>query len=256
MRRNAWLVLLSLAASGAPRALAGQNAAYEHLVAARVQLRTMQLDSAAVLLREALDTSAHPVRADRVEAWLLLGVISFYKGDDSGTAADFRHALALDPLLKSDGLARYDSALVALFDAQRSLAVADSGPAGTPTGDVVDCTRTCPEDVTMPRFTGMEALEGLVPDRFSLEHGRWGMMTVRFIVDTGGRVATGSMRLLTSSMQIKLLEQALLGGLARATFTRPSARGRRISVLVEAKMGFRTGSFEAEVPVVPRRRHP
>src|SRR5574342_561312 len=66
----------------------------------------MQLDSAAVLLREALDTSGHPMRSDQVEAWLLLGVISFYKGDDSGTAGDFRHAIALDPLLKSDGLAR------------------------------------------------------------------------------------------------------------------------------------------------------
>ncbi len=108
----------------------------------------------------------------------------------------------------------------------------------------------------MPRFTGMEALEGLVPDRFSMEHGRWGMMTVRFIVDTGGRVATGSMQLLRSTMQIKALEQALLGGLARATFTPPSAKGQRISVLVEGKMGFRTGSFEAEMPVVPRRRHP
>jgi len=254
--RNAWLVLLSLAASGAPRVIAGQNPAYERLVAARVQLRAMQLDSAAVLLREALDTSGHPVRSDQVEAWLLLGVISFYKGDDSATAGDFRHALALDPLLKSDGLARYDSALVGLFDAQRSVAVSGSGPAATLTGDVVDCTRRCPEDVILPRFTGMEDLEGLVPDRFTVEHGQWGMMTVRFIVDTGGRVAMGSMQLVTSSMQIKALEQALLGGLARATFTPPSARGRRISVLVEGKMGFRTGSFEAELPVVPRRRRP
>lgn len=256
MRRNVWLVLLGLAASGVLRAVAGQNASYERLVAARVQLRAMQLDSAAVLLREALDTSGHPVRSDQVEAWLLLGVISFYKGDDSGTAGDFRHAIALDPLLKSDGLARYDSALVGLFDAQRSVAVAGRGPTASLTGDVVDCTRTCPDDVILPRFNSMEALEGLVPDRFTMEHGRWGMMTVRFIVDSGGRVAMGSMQLVTSSMQIKPLEQALLGGLARATFTPPSAGGRRISVMVEGRMGFRTGSFEADVPIVPRRRRP
>lgn len=64
------------------------------------------------------------------------------------------------------------------------------------------------------------------------------------------------MQLVTSNMQIKPLEQALLGGLARATFIPPSAGGRRISVMVEARMGFRTGSFEADVPIVPRRRRP
>jgi hypothetical protein len=172
--------------------VAGQSTSYDRLDAARVQMRAMKLDSAVVLLRAALDTAGHPTRDDQVQVWLLLGVISFYKGDDSGTTGDFRHALALDPLLKGDGLARYDSALVVLFNAQRSTAVVDSGPPQTRTDAVVDCTQTCPSDVVLPRLDEVRALGAWGSDEFAAEHDRYGTMTVQFIVDTAGHVAPGS----------------------------------------------------------------
>jgi len=53
-----------------------------------------------VHLRSSLDTSGHATRNDQVQAWLLLSVIVFFKGGDSGTSADFRRALARDPVLK------------------------------------------------------------------------------------------------------------------------------------------------------------
>ncbi len=90
--------LLILTASGTVQPLAGQNPANDRLAAARAQLHAMRFDSAAILLRGALDGSDRAMPEDQAEALVLLGVIAFYKGDDSGAAGAFRHALALDPL--------------------------------------------------------------------------------------------------------------------------------------------------------------
>jgi len=256
MRNVVWSTLLTLAAAGALRLVAGQSPSYDRLDAARVQLRAMKLDSAAVLLRGALDTASRPTRDDQVQAWLLLGVIAFYKADDSGTSADFRHALALDPLVRADGLARYDSALVVLLNAQRSTAVVDTGPPATRTDEVVDCTRTCPRDVALPRLDELRALDAYGSDRFAAEHDRYGTMTVELIVDTTGHVAPGSLRMVSSNLQIKRLEQTLLVGLEQARFIPGRAARGRVSVLVLGKLGFRSGYFEVQLPIAPRRRAP
>ena len=63
--------LLTLAASGAVQPVAGQNAATDRLAAARVQLNAMRFDSAAILLRGALDGSDHALPEDQAEALLL-----------------------------------------------------------------------------------------------------------------------------------------------------------------------------------------
>ena len=249
--------LLTLAASGTLHPVAGQNA-NDRLAAARAQLHAMRFDSAAVLLRGTLDASDHAEPEEQAEALQLLGVIAFYKGDDSGAAGAFRHALALDPLLKSDGVARYDSALVVLFEAQRSVAMRDtrdSRPPGARTGEVADCTRTCPEGLVLPSLMGLEALEGLVPDRFELQHHRYGMMTFDLMVDAAGHVVPESVHLVASNLEMKPLEQALLRGMERALFTPARGpNGARVSVIVRGKLGFRNDRFEEEVPVVPRRR--
>jgi len=186
---------------------------------------------------------------------MLLGVTSFFRGDDSGTREDFRRALALDPQLQADGLAGYDSALVDLFNSQRSVAVAGE-PSRTPLYTLVDCTRTCPENVLLPRLMAVEALEGLAPDRFAVVHHRYGTMIVQFIVDTAGKVAPASVLLVSGSLQMEELQRALLLALEKATFTPGRANGGPIRVLVRGKLGFRGEHFEAELPIVPRRRPP
>ena len=90
------------------RSTTAQITAADRITAARVEFRAMKLDSAAVLLRYAMDSTAAPSRADLVEAWLLLGVVEFYRGNDSATASSFHQALALEPRLEASGLARYD----------------------------------------------------------------------------------------------------------------------------------------------------
>jgi hypothetical protein len=72
MRRLVCSALLSLAATVAPCPVAGQSTSAERLATARAQLRAMKLDSAALLLREAVDTIGRPSRDEQVEAWLLL----------------------------------------------------------------------------------------------------------------------------------------------------------------------------------------
>ncbi|HEV2749040.1 MAG TPA: hypothetical protein VGV12_00795 [Gemmatimonadales bacterium] len=205
----------------------------------------MKLDSAAMHLRSSLDPAGHPTRDDQVQAWLLLGVISFYKGDDSGTSADFRHALALDPLLKADGLARYDSALVVLFNAQRKNVVADPGPPAEGANTLVDCTKTCPSDVVLPRLDDV-SLFGIRPDGFEAEHDRWGLIRMQFIVDTAGYVAPGSLRLIESALQMRMFERALLDGLQRARFIPGRLKGQRIPVLVEGKLVFHSGYLNGD----------
>jgi hypothetical protein len=255
MRCLVHLALLSLAATAAPFAFASQIASADRLAAARAQLRATKLDSAALLVREALDATSHPPHEQQVEAWLLLGVIDFYKGDDSGTAADFRHALALEPHLKADGLAHYDSALVVLFNAQRPAAPVDTARPVRRIDAVVDCSRTCPEDVVLPVLIEFPSLEGPYPDDFDVDYGRHGKLTVQLIVDTAGRVAPGSVRVVASNLQIKALERALLGALPKARFTPGrSTQGPSVSLLVQGKLGFRLGRFEGELPVLPKRR--
>jgi hypothetical protein len=240
-----WSTLLTVVAAGATCPVAGQSTSDDRLEAARVQLRAMRLDSAAVLLRAVLDTAGHPTRDDQVQAWLLLGVISFYKGEDSGTSGAFRAALALDPLLKGDGLTRYDSALVVLFNAQRSTAVVDTGSRATPTDVVVDCTKTCPSDVVLPRLDEVRALGAMGSDEFAAEHDRTGTMTVEFIVDTTGHVVPRSLRLVESNLQMKTLEQTFMVGLEQARFLPGRSPKGRVFVLVRGKLGFRSGHFEA-----------
>lgn len=254
MRRTAGIALLTLAASGAWGALAGQDPATDRLRAAQVQLNAMRFDSAAVLLREMLSQGTRFTPEEQAGGLMLLGVIAFYQGSDSAAAGAFRHALALDPLLKSDGLARYDSALVELFEAQRTGATRESGPPGA-TREVVDCTRTCPEGVIVPQLIDVERYVALGLDAFQYEHHRYGMMTVQLMVDPAGHVSLGSVRLVASNLQMKPAESALLLGLEHALFTRPrGANGEPVSVLIEGKIGFRGEHFVADVPVVPRRR--
>ena len=120
---------------------------------------------------------------------------------------------------------------------------------------LVDCTKTCPSDVVVPRLDDV-SLFGIRPDRIEAEHDRWGLIRMQFIIDTAGHVAPGSLRLLESTLQMKTFERALLDGVERARFIPGRLRGQRIPVLVEGKLVFHSGYLEGDIPVSPRRRRP
>ncbi len=233
----AWLgALLAFATIGA-----AQSSAAERLSAARVLLRALRFDSAAQLARAALDSASGASRSDRVEAWLLLGVVEFYQGHDSGTGAAFRQALELEPQLDASGLSRYDSSLVVLLEAQRlALGTRPAAPPSDPNA-VVDCTRLCP-DVVYPHL--LEFRPNWPPvELFDVVHYR-GRMTVRFATDTAGGVLPGSITMVYSELPapLKPVAQAWLDALGRARF-KPAhtAAGQPAAVLLEVRVAFERG---------------
>ena len=79
---------------------------------------------------------------------------------------------------------------------------------------------------------------------------------MQFIVDTAGHVAPGSLRLIESTLQMKMFERTLVDGLQRARFIPGRLKGQRILVLVEGKLVFRSGYLSRDIPFSPRRRAP
>ena len=233
MRRLLCSALLSLAATVAPGPVASQRTSAERLATARAQVRAMQLDSAALLLRETVGTIGRPSREERVEAWLLLGVVQFYKGDDSGTAADFRHALALEPRLEASGLARYDSALVILFEAQRRPVPArrDSESPALAVSELTSCVPSCPKNVTPPRLQYLPDF-AWTPSGFDQVPAGRGELVLRYVVTARGRVAPGSIVIVSSNVPLSF-QSAVLSALAHATFIPGRDGDRPVAVMVE-----------------------
>src|SRR5260370_30065429 len=87
-----------------PAALPGQSRAAQLVDSARRQVAAHQLDSAAALLRLALDTSALATRGERENAFVWQGIVQFLGGDSTATRAAFRQAPALDSTLGVKGL--------------------------------------------------------------------------------------------------------------------------------------------------------
>jgi len=167
------------------------------LADARDQIRARHLDSAITLLH-AITLSDPPDSLDRAEAFMWLGVATFYKGQDSATSYAFRDALRNNPLLTPAGLlAQLDSGLAALWEyEQTNLLCGEVLPAWlwpdgpSPTGAPLNSdarAAQAPEIVSGPRVS--------YPDNLRLADIQ-GRVVVRAIIDTRGRTERGSVRIL------------------------------------------------------------
>src|SRR2546425_8368647 len=145
---RAILVVMAILLAGPPL-IAQQSRAAGLLTAARAQVQARHLDSATVLLRQAIDTAARGSRSERVEAWVLLGVVHFFAGDDSATASDFRQALALDRHLEATGLEGMDPELARMLAAERAHLPPDTAAAAA-RGAVHYCVGHCPSGALKP----------------------------------------------------------------------------------------------------------
>src|SRR5437762_11216917 len=122
LSRAVWVVTPLLFGPAAVNAQAdsGAPASAELIAQARAQLRARQLDSAAVLLRRVTDAPARSP-AERVQAWVLLGIVNFYSASDSAASDAFRQAFSLDPGLDVAGLDGFDPEIARLAgEARRS----------------------------------------------------------------------------------------------------------------------------------------
>jgi TonB family protein len=121
MRHVALAVFACIA--GTPPLRAQQSATTQRLVDARQQIGAHKLDSAATLLR-GVTGSTDASSSQRAEAFMWLGVVSFYQGHDSGAAAAFREALKGEPLLAAEQvLARLDSGLADIWGTEQTTAL-------------------------------------------------------------------------------------------------------------------------------------
>ena len=237
-----------------PATLASQQAATSRaadlVTLARGQIRVNRADSALTLLKVAADSATGGTVGDRVQAYVLLGVLEYIAHrDSSATALAFRHALQLDPGFQAGGLADVDSALIRILTAERntlppdtaSARVAASAPPGAPAGSpsdlAHDCVRRCrggeikPQLIDRPQFTMLDQSVVLGP---SQTHG---LIVVRFVVGVEGAPEPESIHVMTNTAQ-RLTNQVL--DAVRALHFRPATlAGAPVRAEVEMRFEFR-----------------
>jgi hypothetical protein len=120
------------------------------LAPAREQVAARNLDSAAVLIRRVAEDPSQSA-ATRVRAWVLLGVVDFYRSGDSATAFAFRQALALDPGFEAT-LHDVDPAIGRILAAERFTRSTPVRPPPAEVAAVQECVGRCPQGVRPPQF--------------------------------------------------------------------------------------------------------
>jgi TonB family protein len=100
--------------------LDGQSRASQLVDSARVQVAANHLDSAAALLRAALDTALHAAPAERQNALVWDGIVHFFRGEPELARSAFRQALALDSALDVKGLERLSPELAQFFQQEKN----------------------------------------------------------------------------------------------------------------------------------------
>lgn len=118
MSGRTWSLLLALAGCATAQTSA-QVPASRIIEQARAQLDALDADSAASLLRYALDPRTGTGLAERLRGYTLLGIAELMRAQRSEARAAFRSALLLDPDLRVDSLAPLTSELVPTFATER-----------------------------------------------------------------------------------------------------------------------------------------
>ena len=120
---------LGLASASTTIAGAQETVASRLIAQARQQIEEINPDSAAVLLRQALESRAGATMAEKLRAFVLYGVTELTAGRTDGARRTFREALALEPTLRVDSLAELHESLVSTFERERSAIIgADARP--------------------------------------------------------------------------------------------------------------------------------
>jgi TonB family protein len=217
MPRLSVLALLA-AILASPVTLLGQSRAGQLVDSARAQVAANHFDSAAVLLRAALDTAAHAVPVERTNALVWDGIVQFLRGHADLARAAFRHALALDSTLDVKRLDQLSPELAQLFQREKQAAVRQgffyaSGGVDEP-----------------PRRLSGPAVA--YPPSLLRRHAQ-GLVEVSAIIDTAGRTEPASLQVLSApdSDLIEPVKQMMLA----SQFSPGRLKGVAVRVMV--KMG-------------------
>jgi hypothetical protein len=181
----------------------GQYSASQRIDAAVVQLNGRHTDSAELLLRPIVDSLVRATPHEQAAAWLLIGVIDFYRNRDSAVAGDFRGSLARTLALRGDWLARTDSTLGLIWRRERARAICDSvaraaRPAPVAVGRVPSDT-SARDGGALVVDQNPEILKGPVPHYPTHLLRAWATGRVLpGIVDTIGHIKPGSIIIVES----------------------------------------------------------
>ena len=202
---------------------------HELLRAAITHIQTRKLDSAALLLRRVGEEPAR-LASDRVKAWVLLGVVDYYRSGDSASAEALRHALEIDPEVKAPGIAADYPDVARILEAERLAIAGRRPPVDTapkvdplpylPDTVVHDCLAKCPAGVEPPHFTFFPDL-GFIEGNAGAGAGRTDRRMRSFLIFHGVVNANGILLPETIEMQggtARGLESQLRRGLAQARF--------------------------------------
>jgi len=245
-------IALTLFARLAPAQTAG-----DRIAAARAEIRSRNLDGAAALLRQVADSPSTADSADRALAFMWLGIVSFYEGDDSGTARSFRASLALNPSLGGDELARVDSGLASAWkreqaeawrhtsvdrpaagrapSAVRSTAAVPSAALGG--SPVHDCARGCKAGERPPGLLELPQMR-IEGERGQLgPSGVHGRVVVRAVIDEIGRLEPATISLVTSSSSA--FERAVRDVLPQLRFRPAQVGNQPVAALIELRFDIR-----------------
>ncbi|HKC41062.1 MAG TPA: hypothetical protein VKC15_16090, partial [Gemmatimonadales bacterium] len=180
----------------------------------------------------------------RIQAWVMLGVVDFYRTGDSATADAFRHALALDPGLEVAALAQFDPAIAKILDTERAgLPARGDRATAKPAAErppVYECLGKCPEGVWPPRVTFFPEIDFPMDASVGVHDTR--MRT--FILFEGVISAEGMIEpetLIMTGGTARRTESELRRGLVQARFSPGRAGG--VPVRTRIRMRF---DFEAE----------
>lgn len=235
MHRVALVVLTLVPLTLAPSRPGATQTPVDRIGPARAQIRAHNLDSAAALLHQVADSPSGASVTERAAAFLWLGIVSFYQGDDSGTTRSFRTALALDPTIDAGSLGAIDSTLAAAWQHEQASAPRPRAPspAAAPAAPAVhDCARGCKHGERPPRLLALPQMrvDNLGQLGPSGVHGR---VVVRAVIDESGRLEPETISMVMSTASG--FERAVREVLPMLRF-RPAMDGAgAISALVELR---------------------
>lgn len=229
---SAPLPSLALAALLLPAVLAGQSRASKRIDAAFVQLTARNLDSAEVLLRPVLDSVIRATGPERGAAFMLLGVIDFFRGRDSATGGAFRASLGASLTMRGEWLTRLDSSLGEIWKRERSRAICgwagqDSGGQAVMEESIVIVAQR-PKVLRGPRVVYPERLR---------QAGVTGRVLLAALIDTMGRAEPGSIKVLDSPHDAFTRQARYY--LERAVFQPGRAGERAVRVCIQIPIDFK-----------------
>ena len=206
----------------------GQSRAAQLVDSARVQVSANHADSAAALLRAALDSSTGATTGERVNALVWEGIVQFVKGDEAGTRAAFREACTLDGGLDVKGLDQMSHQLSQIFQEEKATAIRRK--AVYVSGDVDDPPR---------RLSGPPIAYPPVLLRRHVQ----GFVEVTAVIDTTGRPEASSVDVLSTP------DSALIGPakemMLATQFTPGHRKGAAVRVMVQMNVDVRPPRMDA-----------